>query len=172
MLVKSRHASNRLADLEETFGILKEYDMKLNPAKCAFGISSGKFLGFMVSQRGIKANPKKIRTIIGMQPPRNSKELQRLTRRHATLNRFISWSIDRSLPFFKILRKSFEWNEECEAAFQESEGYMMNAPLLNKAKLGEPLYVYRASTATIVSSVLIKEDQKVQKPIYYTSWVQ
>ncbi|XP_059441930.1 uncharacterized mitochondrial protein AtMg00860-like [Corylus avellana] len=141
--------------------------MILNLGKCAFGV----FLGFMVSQRGIEANPEKIRAIIGMQPPRNSKELQRLTRCHAALNRFISQSINRSLLFFKILRKPFEWNEECEAAFQESEGYLMNTPLLNKVELGEPLYVYRASTTTILSSVLIRKDQKVQKPIYYTSRV-
>jgi hypothetical protein len=59
MLVKSRKATNHLTDLEETFNTLRRYRMKLNPAKCAFGVSSGKFLGFMVSSRGIEANPEK-----------------------------------------------------------------------------------------------------------------
>ena len=87
--------------------------MKLNPNKCAFGISSGKFLGFMVSQRGIEANPDKIQVILDMEPPKNIKEVQSLTGRVATLNRFVSKVTDKCLPFFKILRKAFEWTDEC-----------------------------------------------------------
>ena len=78
--------------------------MKLNPMKCAFGVSSGKFLGFMVSQWGIEANPKKVKVILEMTSPRNVKEVQRLTRRVAALNRFISRATDKCLPFFKTLK--------------------------------------------------------------------
>jgi hypothetical protein len=91
--------------------------MKLNPTKCAFGVSSGKFLGFMVSQRGIEVNPEKVKAVLDMQAPRTTKQLQQLTGRIAALNRFISRSIDKCLPFFKILRKAFTWSEECEEAF-------------------------------------------------------
>jgi hypothetical protein len=81
--------------------------MKLNSAKCAFGVSSGKFLGFMVLSRGIEANPEKIRVVLEMQAPRTTKQLQQLTGRIADLNRFISRSTDKCLPFFKILQKTF-----------------------------------------------------------------
>ena len=91
--------------------------MKLNPSKCAFGVSSGKFLGFMVSQRGIEANPDKIQAILDKELPKNIKEVQSLTRRVAALNRFVSKATDKCLPFFKVLRKAFEWTDECRKAF-------------------------------------------------------
>ena len=78
--------------------------MKLNPVKCAFRVSLGKFLGFMVSQRDIEANPKKVKVILEMTPPRNVKEVQRLTRRVAVLNRFVSRATNKCLPFFKTLK--------------------------------------------------------------------
>ena len=93
--------------------------MKLNPSKCAFGVSSGKFLGFMVSQRGIEANPKKVKAILEMSSPRTVKEVQSLTGRIAALNRFVSKTTDKCLPFFKTLKKVFSWTEECETVFQE-----------------------------------------------------
>ena len=73
MLVKSRREEDHLKDLEETFGTLRSYNMKLNLSKCAFKVTTGKFLGFMVSQRGIEANPNKIRAIVEMAPPKNVK---------------------------------------------------------------------------------------------------
>ena len=76
--------------------------MKLNPSKCAFGVSLGKFLRFMVSQWGIEANPDKIQEILNMEPPRNVKEVQSLIGRVATLNRFVSKVTDKCLPFFKV----------------------------------------------------------------------
>ena len=75
MLVKSQDEETHLDDLQETFDTLRQYNMKLNPSKCAFGVSSGKFLGFMVSHRGIEANPDKIRAILDMTPPQNVKEV-------------------------------------------------------------------------------------------------
>ena len=79
MLVKSQDEGKHLDDLQETFNTLKQYNMRLNPSKCAFGVSSGKFLGFMVSHKGIEANPNKIQAILNMEPPRNIKEIQSLT---------------------------------------------------------------------------------------------
>ena len=91
--------------------------MKLNPNKCAFGVSSGKFLGFMVSHKGIEVNPDKIQTILDMKPPQNIKEVQSLTRRVAALNRLVSKATDKCLPLFKVLKKAFEWTNECQRAF-------------------------------------------------------
>uniref|UniRef100_A0A2N9GUX3 Reverse transcriptase domain-containing protein n=1 Tax=Fagus sylvatica TaxID=28930 RepID=A0A2N9GUX3_FAGSY len=113
MLVKSKEEGGHLDDLEEALKTLRKYQMKLNPRKCAFGVSSGKFLGFMVSQRGIQAKPNKIKAILDMQPLRTTKEAQGLTGRVAALNHFVSQSTDKCLPFFKTLKKAFEWMEEC-----------------------------------------------------------
>ena len=85
MLVKIRREEDHLKDLEETFGTLRSYNMKLNLSKCSFEVTVGKFLGFMVSQRGIKANPNKIRAIIEMAPPKNVKEVQSLNGKVAAL---------------------------------------------------------------------------------------
>ena len=88
--------------------------MKLNLGKCAFGVTAGKFLGFMVSQRGIEVNSDKIRAIIEMALPRNVKEVQSLNSKVAALNRFVLRATDKCLPFFRILKKSFEWMDECQ----------------------------------------------------------
>ena len=88
--------------------------MKLNLSKSAFGVLSGKFLGFMVSHRGIEANPDKIQAILNMEPPKNIKEVQYLTGRVAALKRFISKATNKCLPFFKVLKKAFEWTDECQ----------------------------------------------------------
>ena len=119
MLVKSLDEGSHLDDLQETFETLRRYKMKPNPSKCAFRVSLGKFLGFMDSQRGIEANPDKIQTILNMEPLKNIREVQSLTGRVAALNRFVSKAIDKCLPFFKVLRKAFEWTDECQKAFQD-----------------------------------------------------
>ena len=80
MLVKSKEELAHLDDLRETFTTLRQYQMKLNPSKCAFRVIPGKFLGFMVSQRGIEVNPKKVRAILDMTSPKTIKEVQKLTR--------------------------------------------------------------------------------------------
>ncbi|XP_010506877.1 PREDICTED: uncharacterized protein LOC104783415 [Camelina sativa] len=113
MLVKSAQAANHVAHLKQCFDIMNKYSMKLNPAKCTFGVTSGEFLGYLVTKRGIEANPKQISAIINLPSPRNTREVQRLTGRIAALNRFISRSTDKSLPFYQLLRgnKRFEWDE-------------------------------------------------------------
>ena len=113
MLVKSLGEKKQLDNFQETFDMLRQYNMKLNSSKCAFGVLSGKFLGFMVSHGGIKANPDKIQAILNMEPPRNIKEVQSLTGRVAALNRFVLKATDKCLPFFKVLKKAFEWTDKC-----------------------------------------------------------
>ena len=109
MLVKSKEEANYLDDLKETFSTLHKYNMKLNPAKCVFVVASGKFLGFMVSQQGIQANPDKVKVIIKVKSPKTLKEVQSLTRKVAGLNRFVSRAMNKCLPFFKVLKKAFQW---------------------------------------------------------------
>ena len=161
MLVKSQREEDHLEDLRETFNTLRSYNMKLNPGKYTFGVMVGKFLGFTVSQRGIEANPDKIRAIMEMKPPRNVKEVQSLNGKVAALNRFVSRATDKCLPFFRTLKKSFEWTDECQQAFEELKAYLSAPPLLSPSQPGEELFLYLAISPTAVSAALIKEEEKV-----------
>ena len=160
ILVKSKEELAHLDYLKETFATLRQYQMKLNPSKCAFGVASGKFLRLVVSQRGIETNPKKVQAILDMALPKTVKEVQKLTGRIAALNKFSSKAMDKYLPFFKTLKQAFTWTDECEAAFQELKRYLSNPPLLSPSKEGENLYLYRAILATTVSATLIREEDK------------
>ncbi|XP_058075961.1 uncharacterized protein LOC131224683 [Magnolia sinica] len=171
MLVKSIRVSNHLIDLGETFTVLREYWMKLNPSKCTFGVSSGKFLEFQVNQRGIEANPNKIKALLDMSSPQTVKEIQCLTGRVAALGQFISKAMNKYLPFFQQLKghKKVEWTSECEQAFQQLKQYLCSPPLLSKPEEGEPLFLYIAVSASAVSSALIREVGEKQHPVYYVS---
>lgn len=118
MVVKSENAGDHVRDLQDVFDILQIYNMKLNPAKCNFVMSAGKFLGHMVTRRGIEASPEQIKTISELASPRTIKDIQKLTGRVAALNRFISRSSDRCKPFYDVLRKNkgFQWTERHELA--------------------------------------------------------
>ena len=169
MLMKIQDEEIHQDYLQETFNTLRQYNIKLNPSKCAFGVSSGKFLRFMVSHRGIEANPDKIQAILDMKPPQNVKEVQSLTIRVTALNRFVSKATDKCLPFFRVLRKAFAWTDDCQRAFEDLKAYLTTAPLLSPSVLGEELYLYLAVTPHAVSSTLIREEGRVQKLVYYTS---
>ena len=107
MLVKSKDEANHWDDLKETFSTLRKHNMKLNPAKCVFTVASRKFLGFMVSQQGIEANPDKVKAIIEVKSPKIVKEVQSLIGKVAALNKFVSRATDKCMPFFKVLKKAF-----------------------------------------------------------------
>ena len=158
MLVKSLSEDDHLSDLRETFDTLRPYNMKLNPSKCAFGVTAGKFLGFMVSQRGIEVNPEKIRAIIKLELPRMVKEVQSLNGKIAILNRFISKATDKCLPFFRTLKKSFEWTDKCQVAFENLKAYLSSPSLLSPSKPGEELYLYLAISQAAVSAALVREE--------------
>ena len=104
-----------------------------------------------------------------MEPPRNIKEVQSLPGRVAALNRFVSKATNKCWPFFKVLKKAFEWTDECQKAFQDLKIYLTTAPLLSPSVLGEELYLYLAVTPHAVSSTLIRKEGRVQKLVYYTS---
>ncbi|XP_048599943.1 uncharacterized protein LOC125580038 [Brassica napus] len=171
MLVKSLDEHDHVSHLEECFAKLNAHNLKLYPAKCRFAVASGEFLGYLVTCRGIEANPKQINALIEMVSPRTKREVQRLTRRVAALNRFISRSTDKCLPFYDTLKgnKKFEWSEECEKAFQQLKRYLAIPPVLAKPVEGEPLFLYITVSTTAVSGVLIREERGEQKPIFYIS---
>jgi hypothetical protein len=104
VVIKTRSHDEFITDLEEIFNSLRKFLWKLNLTKCVFGVPQVKLLGFIVSHRGIEANPEKINAITAMDTPRMIKDVQKLTRYMAALNRFISRLGGRRLPFFKLLK--------------------------------------------------------------------
>src|SRR5574338_821224 len=170
MLVKSKKAVDHMDHLAEMFAVLRKYVMKLNPLKCSFGVESGKFLGFIVSARGIKANPAQIIALREVKAPRTKKELQSLNGKVAALSRFISRVADKCIPFFDALRKgkkNFEWTPECQKAFEELIRHMEKPPILSQPSNGEDLFIYLAVSYHALSAALVREDAKVQHPVYY-----
>ncbi|MDV3201189.1 MAG: RNase H-like domain-containing protein, partial [Sweet potato little leaf phytoplasma] len=147
--------------------------MRLNPLKCAFGVTTGKFLGFMLTSRGIEANPEKCEAITQMRSPSSVKEVQQLTGRIAALSRFLSKSAYKSLPLFQLLKKGkdFKWTGECEAAFQELKVYLSQPPILSKPQEGETLFLYLSVNDEAVSAALVRELEEGQKPVYFVSKV-
>ncbi|XP_022150037.1 uncharacterized protein LOC111018309 [Momordica charantia] len=125
----------------------------------------------MVNNRGIEANPEKIKAVLEMEVPKTLKQLQCLNERVAALNRFVSRSTDKCLPFFKVLRKKgpFEWTAECEQALEQLKNYLCSAPLLAKPLPREKLHLYLVVSNSAVSSALIKQEGVRRSPIYYTS---
>ena len=173
IIVKSKERSDHLADLRETFESLRQYNMKLNPKKCVFGVEAGKFLGFLIDQRGVEANPDKIKAVENMTSPRNIKEVQRLTGCLAALGRFLSRSGDKCHYFFDAVKKKskFEWTNEAEAAFVQLKLHMHTLPRLVSPLQGEVLYMYLAVSEHALSAVLVAEREGVQHPIYFVSHI-
>ena len=157
MLVKSKVVSEHLEDLGGTFNVLRRHKLRLNASKCSFGVGSGKFLGYMVTHRKIEVNPDQIKAINDLKPPRNAKEVQKLTGMIAALNRFISRSANRYRPFYLLINKwkGFEWSEDCTAAFQQLKQYLSRPLIMSSPASDEVLYVYIVVAPHAVSLVLI-----------------
>ena len=171
MVVKSKVESKRVNDLENIFEILRKHKLHLNAFKYSVGVS-GKFLGCMVTHRGIEVDPNQIRVINNLQLPRNPKEVQKLIGMTVALNRFISWSsADRCTPFFQLLYKwkGFEWTEECASAFQQLKEYISQPPIMSRLEDEKVLFAYIAVDSHAVSLVLVRVNDGVQKPVYYVS---
>jgi hypothetical protein len=159
IVVASRSKEDHLADLAETFANMRDARLRLNPEKCVFGVRQGKILGYLVSHRGIEANPTKIQAIINMTPPQSARDVQRLTGRLATLNRFISKSAERSLPFLRTLRgaKDFAWGPEQAAAFASLKQYLSELAILTSPDPLLPLLLYIAASPHAVSTTLVQD---------------
>mgnify|MGYP003703458373 FL=1 len=169
MVVKSKDENDHLKDLGEMFQILKKHKFRLNASKCAFGVGSGKFLGFLVTNRGIEADPSQIKAIRELERPNSVKEVQHLTGMAAALNRFISRSSDRLRPFFQALKAKFEWDEECDQALESLNEYMSSPPLLVTPVPGEELFVYLAVSQHAVSAVVVRAEGMQHLRIFYVS---
>ena len=172
MMVKSKQRLDHATHLQQAFDLLREYGMKLNPLKCAFGVSADRFLGFMVTQRGIEANPMQLKAILQSPAPNSKKEIQRLTGWLAALGCFISRFTDRLKPFFTTLRGASraEWGEECDRAFVAIKQYLTEPPILASPEAGDTLYLYLAASNIVVSAALFKECGDVKlRPVFFVS---
>jgi hypothetical protein len=156
IVVKTRHKDSLIQDLEEKFANLHKINFKLNPEKCVLDIMSAKLLGFYVSQRGVEANPDKIKVIEQLETPKHVKGVRRLVGCVAALSRFISKSADRALPFFRILKKAgpMQWTPEIGAVLQDLKDYFSSSPVLVVPIPRELLLLYLAATNQVVSAVI------------------
>jgi hypothetical protein len=177
IIVASKNKEDHLADLTETFANMRDARLRLKPEKCVFGVRQGKILGYLVSHRGIEANPTKVQAITNMTPPQSTRDIQRLTSRLAALNRFISKSAERSLPFLKTLcgAKDFAWGPEQAAAFASLKQHVTELAILTSPDSPLPLLLYVAASPHAVSAALVQEQDKEgttrQCPVYYISEV-
>jgi hypothetical protein len=167
IVVNTRDKSTLIQDLEETFVNLCKLNLKLKPKKCVFGVPSGKLLGFFVSQRGIEANPNKIKAIEQIEAPRRIKDVRRLASYVAALSKFISKSAERALPFFKILKKAgpVNWTPEAKAALQDLKEYLSSSPVLVVPRPQETLLLYLAATNQVVSDALVAEREADEEKV-------
>ncbi|XP_025607852.1 uncharacterized protein [Arachis hypogaea] len=171
ILAKTTRPDDLLNDLASVFGSLRRHGMRLNPLKCAFAMKAGKFLRFMITQRGVEANPEKCQAILQMKSPGDIKDVQRLAGWLASLSRFLGASATKALPFFNLMKKgiAFEWTPACEEAFQHFKKILAAPPVLGKPKDGEPLYLYLAITGEALAAVLLLEEGRRQQPVYFVS---
>jgi len=173
VIVKSRTQDNHIQDLRKFFERLRKYDLKLNPAKCAFGVPSGKLLGFIVSRRGIELDPTKIKSIRDLPPPRTKKDVMSLLGRLNYISRFIAQLTSTCEPIFKLLRKdaAIKWTTECQEAFDKVKEYLSNPPVLVPPEPGRPLFLYLTVLENSFGCVLGQHDVsgKKEQAIYYLS---
>ncbi|GJY95091.1 reverse transcriptase domain-containing protein [Tanacetum coccineum] len=149
-------------------------NMKLNPKKCTFGVEEGMFLGYQVNTKGIKICLDKVDAVLSLQSPKCLKDVQKLSGKLESLNRFLAKSAEKSLPFFKTLKKctkksDFLWTEEAEATFKQMKEHIAKLPMLIAPEEHEELIVYLAASKEAVSAVLMMEREAGQMPIYFVS---
>jgi hypothetical protein len=179
IVVKTRKASDLLTDLETTFKCLKAKGVKLNLEKCVFGVPRGMLLGFIVSERGIEANPETIAAITNTGPIKDLKGVQRVMGCLAALSRFISRLGERGLPLYRLLRKTerFTWTPEAEKALRNLKALLTSPPILVPPAAGEALLIYIVATTQVVSAAIVVERREerhallVQRPVYFISEV-
>jgi len=143
------------------------------PDKCAFRVEGGKFLGFMLTHRGIEANPKKCRAITEMRSPENIKETQRLIGRLTTLSRFVPRLAEKTKPIVQLLRKltKFQWTYECEGIFLQLKAFLASPLVIQKSNATKPIIIYLVVSEDAISATLVQDVEKEERPLYFISWV-
>jgi hypothetical protein len=175
LIVKSTNRASHISDLAETFANMRRAGLELNPEKCVFGVTKEKILGCLISAKRIEANPYKLKVNKEMEEPKTKKDIQKLDGRVAALNRFISRSAERSLPFFKALKGkcTIEWGPEQSKSFAELKEYIEKMAILSPPSPSKPLVLYVSASKAAVSAALVREVEaekgKLQCPVYFVS---
>jgi len=171
MVVKSLSHHQHAEDLSAVFSTLCQYNLRLNPDKCVFGVDCGKFLGFMLTQRDIEANPEKCKAIIEMCSPATIKEVQHLIGRLTAISRFLPKLVEQTQPIVQLLKKStrFTWTDDCEQIFQKLKTTLTSPFILHKSDTRQPLLVYITAIDHTVSAALVQEIEGTQHPVYFVS---
>jgi hypothetical protein len=147
--IKSLDHESHLADVRKTLECTRKHGLKMNQNKCAFGVSAGEFLGFLVHDGGIEVGKKSRKAIDEVVPPTNLKELQSLLGKINFSRRFISNLSQKVLPFSPLLRvkkdQKFVWGDEQQKAFNEIKEYMKEPPVLVPPQLNKPFNLYVAA---------------------------
>ncbi|RDY14053.1 Tf2-8, partial [Mucuna pruriens] len=173
MVVKSQGAAKHCQALGHVFHILRKHKLRLNLGKCSFEVRAGKFLGFMLIERGIEANPEKCQAVVNMRSPQSVKEVQQFMGKITALSRFISREAETAMPIFGTLKKggNFVWMPKCEEAFLRLKAMMATPLVLTRPHPSTLLYLYISVSDAVVSFVLIQEKEGEQRPVYFTSKV-
>ncbi|KAK9929107.1 hypothetical protein M0R45_026215 [Rubus argutus] len=172
LVVKSKKRAHHLSDLKRVFNRLREHQLKMNPLKCSFGVTSGKFLGFVVRYWGIEIDPSKIKAIREMPPPRNLRELRGLQGRLAYIRRFISNLFGRCQPFTRLMKKDvpYVWDQTCQNAFDSIKEYLLKPLVLMAPIKGKPLILYIAALEHSLGALLAQNnDEGKENALYYLS---
>jgi len=170
--VKSLTKGDHITNLKTFFEIMRAHQLKMNPTKSFLGVTSSKFLGFVVTSKGTHLDPEKVRAVREMQPPRNFRELRGLQGRLAYIWRFISNLSRRCQPFTKLMKKgvSFIWDDACQQAFEEIKQYLTQPPVLTAPVSGKPFLIYvRAMDYSLGDLLAQNNDQGHEEAIYYLS---
>jgi hypothetical protein len=179
MVVKTNQSGTLLDDLKETFANLRRCRMKLNPEKCTFGVPVGQLLGYIISQRGIKASLSKIKAIEALEPPTQLRDVQKFAGYLASLSRFVSQLGEKAMPLYQLMKKTnhFVWSQRADEAFNDLKRALSTTPILAAPAPREPMLLCIAATPRVVSVVIVVEcteegkELSIQRPVYYLSEV-
>jgi hypothetical protein len=173
IVVKSAEFSSHIADLRKAFDKMRRYGLKMNPRKCAFGVSAGKFLGFIIHEHGIEIDPDRIKSIRNVGPPPCKVKVQKFLGKINYLRRFISnlaGKIDAFTPFIRLKNDTeFTWGAEQQEAFDLIRKYLSSAPVLKGPKVGVPFKLYIVAEDKVIGAVLTQVTGGKEHVVTYLS---
>ncbi|PKI47568.1 hypothetical protein CRG98_032043 [Punica granatum] len=173
MIAKSKEGEDHLVNLKRLFDRLKKYKLRLNPAKCTFGVKSEKLLGFVVNQKGIEVDPDKVKAIMELPPLSTVREVRSFLGRLNYIVRFIANLTDKCQPLFRLLHKNaaVEWDDECQKAFDIVKAYLVQPPMLVPPSPDRPFILYLTIRRQSIGCMLGQKDDSThaEREIYYLS---
>ncbi len=162
VVVKTETREGHFKTLRRVFERCRQYKLHMNPLKCAFGVAAGKFLGFLVHQRGIDVDPMKAKAIATMKPPTTVKELKSFLGKLSYIRRFIPGLAAVTTAFTPLLKKGvkYEWTDERQQTFQQLQRVMANLPTVKAPIPSVPLHLYLASNDKAIRAPVAQQDKE------------